>query len=95
MAGSRFQSLRPRPFGDDLTMDTSQTRSQRISDHRLRDLVQSVGNADVVADAGIENVNAGLDGLIEAGMLSRVLALRDDTFSNSMIEAWWRTLEHQ
>ena len=36
-----------------------------------------------------------MDGLIESGLLSRVLALRDVTFSNSMIEAWWRTLKHQ
>ena len=49
----------------------------------------------LVADAGVENVNAEVDDLIEAGMLSRVLALRDVTFSNSMIEAWWRTLKHQ
>jgi hypothetical protein len=49
----------------------------------------------LVADAGIENVNAGVDGLIESGVLRRVLALRDVTFSNSMIEAWWRTLKHQ
>ena len=49
----------------------------------------------LVADSGVENVNAGMDGLIESGLLSRVLALRDVTFSNSMIEAWWRTLKHQ
>ena len=49
----------------------------------------------LVADAGVENVNAGVDGLIESGLLRRVLALRDVTFSNSMIEAWWRTLKHQ
>lgn len=49
MAGSPFQLLRPQPFGHDWAMDTSQTRSQRIYDHRLRDLVQAVGNADVVA----------------------------------------------
>jgi len=33
--------------------------------------------------------------LIASGLLRRVLALRDVTFSNSMIEAWWRTLKHQ
>lgn len=48
----------------------------------------------LVADAGVENVNAGVDGLIDSGLLSRVLALKDVTFSNSMIEAWWRTLKH-
>ncbi len=49
----------------------------------------------LVADSGVENLNAGVDGLIESGLLSRVLALRNVTFSNSMIEAWWRTLKHQ
>jgi transposase InsO family protein len=49
----------------------------------------------LVADAGVENVNSDVDGLIESGMLRRVLAQRDVTFSNSLIEAWWRTLKHQ
>ncbi len=49
----------------------------------------------LVADAGVENVNSEADGLIASGSLRRVLALRDVTFSNSMIEAWWRTLKHQ
>lgn len=48
-----------------------------------------------MADAGIENVNGGVDQLIHDGALSRVLALRDVNFSNSMIEAWWRALKHQ
>jgi len=65
----------------------------------LRDAVHGAvardGSPTLVADAGVENVNAEVDGLIESGILSRVLALRDVTFSNSMIEAWWRTLEHQ
>jgi transposase InsO family protein len=49
----------------------------------------------LVADAGVENVNTDVDGLIESGLLSRVLALKDVMFSNSMIEAWWRTLKYQ
>ena len=57
----------------------------------LRDAVHgSLAREDsptVVADSGVENVNADVDGLIESGLLSRVLALRDVTFSNSMIEA--------
>jgi len=65
----------------------------------LRDAVQGAVTRDesptLVADAGVENVNAGVDELIDTGMLSRVLALRDVTFSNSMVEAWWRTLKHQ
>ncbi len=65
----------------------------------LRGAVQGAVTRDesptLVADAGVENVNSGVDGLIESGLLCRVLALKDVTFSNSMIEAWWRTLKHQ
>ena len=49
----------------------------------------------VLADAGVENVNAQVDALISTGVLRRVLAFTELTFSNSMIEAWWRTLKHQ
>jgi transposase InsO family protein len=49
----------------------------------------------VVADAGVENVNGNVDELIQSGVLRRVIALTELRFSNSMIEAWWRTLKHQ
>ena len=49
----------------------------------------------VLADAGVENVNALVDELITTGLLRRVLALTELQFSNSMIEAWWRSLKHQ
>ena len=49
----------------------------------------------VLADAGVENVNAQVDELITAGILRRVLAFTELQFSNSMIEAWWRSLKHQ
>jgi putative transposase len=49
----------------------------------------------VLADAGVENVNAQVDALISTGVLSRMLALTELQFSNSMIEAWWRSLKHQ
>ena len=49
----------------------------------------------VLADAGVENVNAQVDDLITTGVLRRVLAFTELKFSNSMIEAWWRTLKHQ
>ncbi len=48
----------------------------------------------VVADGGVENVNGSIDELIESGLLRRVLAMTE-LRSNSMIEAWWRTLKHQ
>ena len=49
----------------------------------------------VLADAGVENVNAQVDELITTGILRRVLAFTELQFSNSMIEAWWRSLKHQ
>jgi putative transposase len=49
----------------------------------------------VLADAGVENVNAQVDALIETGVLRRLLAFTELTFSNSMIEAWWRSLKNQ
>jgi hypothetical protein len=48
-----------------------------------------------MADAGVENVNAEVDDLITTGVLRRVLAFTELRFSNSMIEAWWRSLKHQ
>jgi putative transposase len=49
----------------------------------------------VLADAGVENVNAQVDELITTAVLRRVLAFTELKFSNSMIEAWWRSLKHQ
>ena len=49
----------------------------------------------VLADAGVENVNAQVDELIHTGVLRRGLAFTELKFSNSMIEAWWRSLNHQ
>lgn len=46
------------------------------------------------ADAGSESVNARVDELIRSGLLKRVLAQTEVRFSNSMIEAWWRSLKH-
>ena len=50
--------------------------------------------ATVMADQGVENCNKGVDALIEEGVLRRVLAQVDMSFSNSLIEAWWRSLKH-
>jgi transposase InsO family protein len=49
----------------------------------------------VVADSGVENVNDQVDELVKAGVLNRILALVEVTFSNSVIEAWWRSLRYQ
>jgi hypothetical protein len=49
----------------------------------------------LLADAGVENRNGDVDALVAGGRLRRVLARIDVQFSNSRIEAWWRTLKHQ
>ncbi len=45
-------------------------------------------------DGGVESFNGSVDALIASGLIKRVLAQTDVTFSNSMIEAWWRVLKH-
>jgi transposase InsO family protein len=51
-------------------------------------------HAIVVADAGCENVNGAVDDLLDGEEWTRVLAQIEITFSNSMIEAFWRSLKH-
>ena len=49
----------------------------------------------LLADAGVENSNGAVDDVVATGLLRRVIAMTDIRFSNSMIEAFWRTLKHQ
>ena len=60
-----------------------------------RGATRSASAPVVLADAGVENVNAQVDALIDTGVLRRLLAFTELKFSNSMIEAWWRSLKHQ
>ena len=53
------------------------------------------GVPTVLADGGTENFNGPVDELISSGPLRRVLAGTEITYSNSMIESWWRVLKHQ
>ncbi|WP_157898902.1 integrase core domain-containing protein [Luteitalea pratensis] len=48
----------------------------------------------VLAYAGVENVNAQIDALLATGVLRRRMAMTELKVSNSMIEAWWRSLKH-
>jgi len=48
-----------------------------------------------IGGRGRENVNAQVDALIATGVLRRLLAFTQLKVSNSMIEAWWRSLKHQ
>jgi putative transposase len=49
----------------------------------------------LMVDGGVENFNGSVDAAIISLNLKRVLAQTEVTFSNSMIEAWWRVLKHQ
>jgi len=43
----------------------------------------------------VENFNRAVDELVDSGRLKRLLARTEITFSNSLIESWWRVLKHQ
>lgn len=49
----------------------------------------------VVADSGVENINSAVDATLASSKLRRVLAQVEVTYSNSIIEDWWRSLKHQ
>ena len=51
-------------------------------------------HAIVIGDAGSENVIGAVDELLDGEEWTRVLAQVEITFSNSMIEAFWRSLKH-
>ncbi len=64
----------------------------------LREAVLQLGDCPdhpiVVADSGSENVNGAVEDLLDGAGLTRVLAQIEITFSNSRIEAFWRSLRH-
>ncbi len=49
----------------------------------------------LLVDGGVENFNCAVDKLVDSGLLKRLLAQTDISFSNSLIESWWRALKHQ
>jgi len=65
----------------------------------LKEAVANAVSADdrprLMVDGGIENFNGDVDDLVDRGLISRVRALADIRFSNSMIESWWSGLKHQ
>jgi len=80
-------------------MRLTDTLSQRSCSIECQPRTRAAAPSDttpvVLADAGVENVNAQVDALIHTGVLRRLLAFTELKFSNSMIEAWWRSLKHQ
>ena len=61
----------------------------------VRNAVSGESRPQLMTDGGVENFNGEVDELVGSGLLSRVRALVDVRFSNSMIETWWRTIKHQ
>jgi transposase InsO family protein len=66
----------------------------RILREAVIQLNECPGHAVAIADSGSENVNGAVDDLLDGKDLSRVLAQVEVTFSNSMLEAFWRSLKH-
>jgi transposase InsO family protein len=66
----------------------------RILREAARQVCASAKHTTVFADSGSENVNREVDNLLEHENLTRVLARVEVTFSNSMIEAFFRSLKH-
>ena len=66
----------------------------RVLREVARQVVAISEDSTVVVDSGSENVNREVDNLLESVDLTRVLAQVEVTFSNSMIEAFWRSLKH-
>jgi len=65
-------------------------------------LLEALNNANlsndlrqVVMDSGGENINHEVDGLVDSDLVKRILALVQVDFSNSIVEAFWRSAKHQ
>ena len=71
------------------------SRSAAVLQAAVRNAVSGDRQPQLMADGGIENFNAEVDELVSRGLLSRVRALVEVRFSNSMIESWWNNLKHQ
>jgi putative transposase len=75
-------------------IDVDQTSTCQVLLAASKHLV-SAGRPVLYADSGIENVNGVVDATLVSACPQRVLAQVEVTFSNSMIEAFWRSLKHQ
>ena len=81
-----------------LTWKLAEKLSPLTTCELLRDAAICLGVEDATpefyADSGIENINGDVNALVEEGLIHRVLAQVDVAFSNSIIEAWWRSLRN-
>jgi transposase InsO family protein len=53
------------------------------------------GRPLLYADSGVENVNGEVNATLFSACLDRILAQVEVGFSNSIVEAFWRSLKHQ
>jgi putative transposase len=67
--------------------------TSRVISEAAEQLPELDGPATLYADSGVENVNGEVDDLLGLGKPWRVLAQVEVTFSNSLIEAFWRSLK--
>ena len=56
--------------------------------------LRGVDVPNVMCDSGTENLNSDVDALITSGDITRIIAQIDIDFSNSMVEALFRSLKH-
>jgi len=52
------------------------------------------GRLLLFGDSGIENINSAVDNALLSACLERVLAQIDVAYSNSLVEAFWRSMKH-
>ena len=87
-------------------LDSSDWEGLRRTAHQLKGAAGSFGFDPIspcaarlettLADSEPEEqIRKAVDELVDTGLLKRVLARTDITFSNSLIESWWRVLKHQ
>jgi putative transposase len=66
----------------------------RVLRDAAKEIVGNIGRTSVMTDAGSESVNREVDDELSSANLERVLAQIDVTYSNSMIESFWRSLKN-
>jgi putative transposase len=70
------------------------TRDLLLSALAQAKILGDVGKPEVFSDGGPKNDNAGVAGLGALGLFTLTLAQIDVTFSNSLIEALFRSAKH-
>ncbi len=73
-------------------LEPAATATLLVKAYESRSLVSS---RNTPQSGGGENINEAVMKLVTDGLLKLILAQTDLSFSNSMIEAFWRVLKHQ